>query len=150
MAVHFKKHTIIVRPHDASSAVWCSARSIQPSLSAWHTHVGPGPAARGTCPRPLSDGAPTQLAWAGAGDEKELVGLATTTPYTNSLYGFNLAVIPRLRGRGLGLRLMRQAQAEALEQGATTHEGYTRPLQGGLRRLIGVGSARTSARDSST
>ena len=47
------------------------------------------------------------------------MGLATTTPYTSSLYGFNLAVIPRLRGRGLGLRLMRQAQAEALEQGET-------------------------------
>jgi GNAT superfamily N-acetyltransferase len=53
-------------------------------------------------------------------EEERLVGLATTTPYTKSLYGFNLAVLPSLRGKGLGRRLMHQAQVEATRQGAHT------------------------------
>ena len=51
-------------------------------------------------------------------DNEELVGLVTGVPYSTSLFGFNLGVVPRLRGSsGLGVRLMHSLQAAARARG---------------------------------
>ena len=42
------------------------------------------------------------------------MGLVTGVPYSTSLFGFNLGVLPRMRSRGLGVRLMHSLQAAAL------------------------------------
>ena len=48
-----------------------------------------------------------------------LVALATAVPYATSLFGFNLAVLPDLRKRGLGRRVMHGIQAAALALGTS-------------------------------
>ena len=58
------------------------------------------------------------LLWHGVASKLKLVGLATTVPYTKSLYGFNLGVDPSFRKRGLGGRLMHEAQLEAIRRGS--------------------------------
>lgn len=69
------------------------------------------------------------------GEEREkLVGLVTGVPYSSSLFGFNLGVVPRLRGRGLGARLMHSLQAAARARGLSA---ISATVDADKRRLVG-------------
>ena len=63
----------------------------------------------------------------------ELVGLVAGVPYSSSLFGFGLGVAPRLRGRGLGARLMHSLQAAAR---ARNLSAISATVEGGKRGLV--------------
>ena len=64
----------------------------------------------------------------------ELVGLVTGVPYSSSLFGFNLGVVPQLRGCGLGARLMHSLQAAARARGISA---ISATVDADKRRLVG-------------
>ena len=64
---------------------------------------------------------------------QKLVGLVTGVPYSTSLFGFNLGIIPKLRGRGLGARLMHALQASAR---AKNLSAISATVEGGKSGLV--------------